>query len=62
VDQGKVAVAGAAAAAEEVEARAVVVQVGAAVGNASVPVVARKPLTSAGFRASRPIAQHAAQL
>ena len=62
MDQDKVAVTGAAAAAEEVDARDVVIQVRDAVGNASVPVVARKPLTSAGFRASRPIAQHAAQL
>jgi DUF917 family protein len=61
VDQDKVVVARAAAPAEEVDARAVVVQVGAAVGNASVPAVAREHHTSAVFRAIRFSVQNAAQ-
>ncbi len=52
-DPEKIVLAGVQARAAEVDARAVVVQVGAAVGNASVPVVVRKPLTSAVFHALR---------
>ena len=57
-DLDEVAVAAVAAGAKNVDAGAVVIQVGDAVANASVPVVARGHHTSAVFHAVRCVAQN----